>query len=217
MSHVMGVPVSEVVKESIGLAFVTYPQAISLIPNFAQVFGVLFFSVLVVAGLSSAVSLVEAFSSAIIDKFHYSRKVVVSVVCTTGFLGSVVFTARSGLYWIDIVDHFITHYGLVVIGLLECLLVGWVLKSKKLREHINHAAGTTLSAFWDICIKFITPAVLVTLLINDICKEVSAPYEGYPWVAIILLGRDWILIALIAALFISIKGWRRDLKATESV
>ena len=90
-----GQPVSEVVEESIGLAFVTYPQAISLMPGFANLFGVVFFTSLVIAGLSSAISLVEAFSSAIIDKFHFSRGSVVSIVCVSGFLGSIIFTAKK--------------------------------------------------------------------------------------------------------------------------
>ncbi len=211
MSFATGKPIGGVVKESIGLAFVAYPQAISLMPAFANVFGVLFFGALVIAGLSSAISLVEAFSSAVIDKFHYSRKAVVSVVCTVGFLGSLVFTARSGLYWVDIVDHFITHYGLVVIGILECVLVAWVFKSAKLRAHINHAGGIVLTKLWDVCVGFVTPAVLIVLLVNDLSKELTNPYGDYPWVAIILIGRDWLLVALIAALIISMRPWRSDL------
>lgn len=211
MSFTTGKPVSEVVRESIGLAFVTYPQAISLLPGMANVFGIVFFSTLVVAGLSSAVSLVEAFSSAVIDKFHYPRKTVVSVVCITGFLGSIVFTARSGLYWLDIVDHFINQYGLVVAGLLECFLIGWIFKASRLREHINHAGGVILSKAWDVCVKFITPAVLLFLIFNSLSQEVTKPYGDYSWVAIIMIGRDWLMLALIAALFVSLRGWKRDL------
>jgi len=208
-----GQPVSQVVKESIGLAFVTYPQAISLMPAFAHLFGIVFFVSLVIAGLSSAISLVEAFSSAVIDKFHFSRGTVVTAVCISGFLGSIVFTAKSGLYWIDIVDHFITHYGLVVIGLIECVLIGWVFKAARLREHINHATGKTLSAFWDVCIRYITPLVLVILLVNDLRAEVRAPYEGYSWLAILMIGRDWLMIALIISLFVAMVPWKRDLQA----
>jgi len=215
MAVTTGQPVSEVVKESIGLAFVTYPQAISLMPAFSNLFGVVFFGSLVIAGLSSAVSLVEAFSSAIIDKFHYSRGSVVSVVCITGFLGSIIFTAKSGLYWIDIVDHFITHYGLVVIGILECFVVGWIFKASKLREHINHASGKVLNGFWDVCIKVVTPLVLILLLVNDLKTELSAPYEGYSWMAILMIGRDWLVIALIVSLFIAMRPWKRELKEVE--
>lgn len=212
MAAATGQPVSEVVKESIGLAFVAYPQAISLMPAFANLFGIVFFTSLVIAGLSSAISLVEAFSSAVIDKFHYPRGAVVSFVCITGFFGSIVFTAESGLYWIDIVDHFVTHYGLVVIGLIECLLIGWLFKASKLREHISHASEKALSGFWDVCIKVITPLALIALLINDLKEELSRPYEGYPWMAIRMIGRDWLMIALIISLFVAQRPWKRELE-----
>ncbi|MCK5082967.1 MAG: sodium-dependent transporter, partial [Candidatus Omnitrophica bacterium] len=196
---------------------VTYPQAISLMPDFAaNLFGVVFFGSLVIAGLSSAISLVEAFSSAVIDKFHYPRGTVVSVVCITGFVGSIIFTAKSGLYWIDIVDHFITHYGLVVIGLLECIVIGWIFKASKLREHIDHATGKTLTRFWDVCIKVITPLVLIMMLVNDLRMEILTPYEGYSWMAILMIGRDWLVIALIVALFISMRPWKKHWEKRKS-
>jgi NSS family neurotransmitter:Na+ symporter len=212
MATKTGQPVSEVVKESIGLAFVAYPQAISLMPAFANLFGVVFFVSLVIAGLSSAVSLVEAFTAAIIDKFHYTRRPVVSAVCITGFLGSIIFTAKSGLFWIDIVDHFITHYGLVTIGLIECVLVGWIFKAGKLREHINQASGKSLNGFWDICIKFMAPLALLALLVYDLKAELAAPYGGYSRIAILMIGRDWLMVALIISLFVAMMPWKRTLK-----
>lgn len=215
MSVATGKPISEVVNKSIGLAFVTYPQAISLIPAFGKVFGVLFFSSLVIAGLSSAISIVEAFSSAVIDKFRWTRESVVTFLCIAGFLGSIIFTAQSGLFWLDIVDHFITHYGLVIIGILQCVVVGWVYKAKKMREHINHASGGNLSVLWDICIKVITPAVLIFLVVRDVSTEVLVPYEGYSWIAIIMLGRDWLIVALIVALILSFKPWKKELVIKE--
>ncbi len=216
MAQATGKPVGEVVTESIGLAFVTYPEAISNMPAFAaRTFGVIFFSVLVLAGISSGISLVEAFSAAVIDKFHFSRKTVVSVVCLTGFLGSIIFTAESGLFWVDILDHFVTNYGLVIIGILECILVGWIFGAHRLREHINHAGGITMTTMWDVCVRFIAPTVLTVLLMNSFYNEVKAPYGGYPWVSIILIGRDWIGIALIAALFVTMQPWKRELESEE--
>ncbi|MDP8265274.1 MAG: sodium-dependent transporter [Candidatus Aceula lacicola] len=217
MSFTTGLPVEEVVKESIGLAFVTYPKAISLMPGFANIFGVLFFVTLVIAGLSSAISLVEAFASAVIDKFHYPRRVIVSVVCAAGFFGSMVFSTKAGIYWVDIVDHFITHYGLVAIGIIECLLVGWVLKSEKLRDHINHVTQKSLTPAWDVCVRFVTPTVLGILLINDLGKEIAQPYGGYSWMAIVLIGRDWLLAALIVSLFVAARHWKRDLEVVEVI
>lgn len=216
MAQATGQPIDAVVKESIGLAFVAYPQAISLMPAFAQLFGVLFFGSLVVAGLSSAISLIEAFSSAIVDKFHYDRGAVVTTVCLIGFAGSIIFTARSGLFWVDIVDHFITHYGLVLVGILECLLVGWILGAKKLRAHMDHAGGSRLTWWWDVSVKFVIPIVLGGLLINDLKSEVAQAYEGYSWIAIITIGRDWLMVALIVALFLAAASWKRSLHDEDS-
>jgi len=215
MATTLGKPVAEVVKESIGLAFVAYPQAISLIPGFAQIFGVVFFASLVIAGLSSGVSLIEAFTSAVIDKFHYSRRSVVTWVCMTGFLGSLLFTARSGLFWVDIVDHFITHYGLVIVGILECILVGWIFRAKKLREHIEHAGVIKLWRAWDISVRYIVPGVLLVLLVHDVVTEMVQPYEGYPAGALFLLGYNWLLVALIISLFVAMRPWQKDLSKEE--
>ncbi len=215
MAHATGKPVGEVVTESIVLAFVTYPQAISMMPFFAKIFGVVFFSALVLAGLTSAISLVEAFTSAVIDKFHYPRASVVTAVCVTGFLMSMVFTCRGGMFWIDILDHFVTNYGLVLIGLLECILVGWVFKAKRLRAHINHAGDIAMTRLWDISVRFVIPVVLGVLIVKSLFREITAPYEGYSWVAILLIGRDWLFAAMIAGLFIAMRPWRRELKIQE--
>ncbi|MFC1510249.1 sodium-dependent transporter [Candidatus Omnitrophota bacterium] len=212
MAHSTGVPVSEVVKESIGLAFVAYPTAISLMPAFAKIFGFVFFSSLVIAGISSGISLVEAFSAAVIDKFQYPRKIVVSVVCLTGFFASIIFTAKSGLYWVDILDHFVTHYGLVIGGILECILIGWIFKASKLREHIMKAGNVGLSSFWEVCIKIITPLILVIILIHDLIIEFSAAYEGYPVLSLLLIGRDWLIAAFVVSLIVSQHRWIKELE-----
>ncbi len=210
MATIKGVEVSEVVKESIGLAFVAYPQAISLMPNFAEVFGVIFFVSLVIAGLSSGVSLVEAFSSAMIDKYGFQRKTVVTFTCVIGFLGSLVFATQGGLFWLDIVDHFITHYELVIIGLLECLVIGWVLKAEVLRQYMDDVSSTNLPKIWDFCVKIMVPVVLVVLLVNDLKTEFAEPYEGYPVSALVFLGVGWPLVGLIASIIISKAPWVRE-------
>ncbi|MFH1459147.1 MAG: sodium-dependent transporter [Candidatus Omnitrophota bacterium] len=209
MANSTAVPISEVVQESIGLAFVVYPKAISLLPAFSREFGLIFFAILVIAGLSSGISILEAVTSAIIDKFHYSRKVVVSVLSVIGFLGGIIFTTRAGLFWLDIVDHAVTHYGIVITAIFECIIIGWVFKAKRLRMHINHYSVWKLKKWWwDVSIKFIAPLILLGLLISTILEEIAKPYGDYSRLATIVIGRDWLIYTLFFAIIISTYAWK---------
>ncbi|RKY37422.1 MAG: sodium-dependent transporter [Candidatus Omnitrophota bacterium] len=216
MAHATSVEFGKVVKESIGLAFVAYPKAISMLPYFPRLFGVIFFAILTIAGLSSAISILEAFSSAIIDKFHYSRKIVVSVLSVFGFLGGIIFTTQAGLYWLDIVDHFLTQYGLILAAIFECIVLGWIYGVKKLRTHINHYARWHLGRWWDFSIKFVSPLILFALFISSLSNEVLTPYAGYPWLAIILIGRDWLIYTLFFAIIVAAHPWRVEPRERES-
>jgi NSS family neurotransmitter:Na+ symporter len=200
-------PLSEVVSQSIGLAFVAYPRAVSLIPG-GNLFGAIFFFCLVVAGLSSSISIIEAFTSAVVDKFGLRRGLLVTAVSIIGFLGSIVFTTQAGLFWLDIVDHFLTHYGLVVVGILECILVGWLFKLEALRKHINSISSLKLGTWWNGLIKYFVPLVLGTVLLVDLVHELSKSYGGYSWTSLILIGVDWVLLTLLAGFVIASQLWR---------
>jgi NSS family neurotransmitter:Na+ symporter len=209
MAGVKGVPIDEVVNKSIGLAFVTYPQAISMIPSFSKLFGILFFTILVFAGLSSSISIIEAFTASIMDKFHLPRRSVVSIVCLIGFLGGIIFTTGAGLYWLDIVDHFLTTYGLVIVGILECFVIGWYLKASRMREHINRVSPVKVGGWWDFSIRVVTPCILFVILVSSLFQEFAAPYENYPVKWLILIGRDWVIATIIAAFVLSNYEWKK--------
>jgi NSS family neurotransmitter:Na+ symporter len=209
MAASQGKPIADVVTKSIGLAFVAYPQAVSLMPG-GNFFGAIFFLSLFIAGLSSSISIIEAFTSAVVDKFGISRKTIVSIVCTLGFLGSIIFTTQAGLIWLDIADHFLTHYGLVVVGIAECILVGWFFKLDVLRNHLNKISSIKLGGWWDFLIKFFVPLVLSVILIGDLYTEIKQPYEGYSWTSLILIGRDWVILTFIVALVIAMRPWKTE-------
>ncbi len=209
MAHAQGKDISEVVSQSIGLAFVAYPKALSLMPG-GNLFGAIFFFCLVVAGLSSSVSIIEAFASAMIDKFGLPRKPLVSVLCVIGFVGSIVFTTQSGLLWLDIVDHFLTNYGLVVVGIAECILAGWLFDITILQKHVNRVSSIKLGRFWIVLIRYFVPLVLGIMLAGAIKDEVTRPYEGYGWAAIIMIGLMWVVLTILAAVVIALRPWRTE-------
>lgn len=222
MSAVQNIPIDQVVTQGIGLAFVAFPQAISTLPFgvFNNLFGIIFFFCLVIAGISSAISIMEAFTSAILDKFHYHRRRVVTILSFIGFAGGFVFTNSSGLYFLDIVDHFINNYGLLTVGILQCLIVGWWVKDKFLINHIvKNSPGTPgqkiilrhfLHGFWSYCIKFLCPIVLIIILVLSLRRDVTRPYEDYPVVYLIMLGVGCLIITHIIGYFFSRLRWKEE-------
>jgi NSS family neurotransmitter:Na+ symporter len=205
-----GKPIADVVTKSIGLAFVAYPKAVSMMPG-GNLFGAIFFLCLFVAGISSSISIGEAFIAALVDKFGYNRKSVVNAICIAGFIGSILFTTQAGLLWLDIVDHFLTHYGLVLVGIFECILVGWFFKLKVLRNHVNKISSIQVGFWWEVLIKYFVPLILGILLVKDLYSEVTKPYEGYSWASLILIGRDWVLLTLLAAFVVASRPWKTEI------
>jgi neurotransmitter:Na+ symporter, NSS family len=225
MALKQGVPIQEVVSSGIGLAFVAYPKAISLLP-FGQIFGILFFFLLTIAGISSSISIIEAFTSAIIDKFGVSRRRVITTLCILGFLGSLLFASHAGLYWLDIVDHFLNQYGLLTVGFIEALIIGWLFRTRELKDHIAENLGLSgkkhrifkyvILQLWNYCIKFITPVALGFALIYSLIGEFKKPYEGYPVSGIIILGIGWLLVTHMAAFGLSGLPWKTDSRGHKS-
>ncbi len=212
MAQVMGKPVGEVVTGGPGLAFITYPTAISLLPTVPAVFGFIFFLTLLTLGIDSAFSLVEAAVTAVHDRWPISRKKATWLLSSIAFVLGLIFTTRGGLYWLDIVDHFANNYGLVGVGLAESLIIGYVFGAKRFREHVNRDSEVKLGRWWDLCIKFLTPLLLSILMVWSLVQEFRSPYSGYPQWALIVGG--WGVILVLINLGVLLMGRRAFLRVS---
>ena len=207
MAQANGVEFGEAIKAGPGLAFVVYPEAINQLPAGNRIFGALFFLVLIVAGLSSAISLTEAFSCSVCDKFNITRKKATTIICSIGLLGSIIFCTRAGLFILDIVDHFINNYALIIGGILECMLIGWVLKSRVMRRHVNKVSSVKLWPVWDIAVRFVTPIMLIMIVGGALFNEFSARYGGYSVKALLLIGGGILFGTRLASFVLSHFKW----------
>ncbi|MBU5314892.1 sodium-dependent transporter [Clostridium bornimense] len=208
MATSQGVPIEEVVSGGIGLAFIVFPKVFSIMGVWGNILGVLFFMCLIFAGLTSSVSLVEAVTAPIIDKTGWNRKKVVTWICILGFVASIAFATNAGLYLLDIIDNFINNYGIVVVGLLEAFVIGWIIKPAAIRNHTNSVSYFRIGKWWDITIKYITPVVLAFMLVSSIINEIRNPYEGYSLAALFVYGWAIIGIGIIGSLLISRTPWK---------
>ncbi|WP_244833991.1 sodium-dependent transporter [Clostridium sp. BJN0001] len=203
-----GVPVDEVVSSGIGLAFIVFPKVFSIMGTWGNILGTLFFACLIFAGTTSTVSLVEAVSSPIIDKSGWSRKKVVSLICGTGSILSIAFATNAGLYFLDIIDNFINNYGIITIGFLEAVFVGWILKPDTIRNHTNSVSYFKIGKWWNLTIKYITPFILGFMLISSIIKEINSTYGGYSFAATFIYGWGVVGAAIIIAIIITRLPWK---------
>jgi len=183
LMQALSVPVGEVSAASVGLAFITWPVAVSMLPGANAFFGVLFFLCLFLLGLSSAYFLAYGGVIApLMDKFGWSRTKTALGVCIVGFLIGIIFTCEGGLYWgADLLDRAVSFYGLLITGALACLVVGWVFPASKLREYVNKTSDFKIGAWFDWMVKVVVPTGLLFVVIQGgFLKDIPESYGGYP-------------------------------------
>jgi neurotransmitter:Na+ symporter, NSS family len=203
------VAVEEVATDGVGLAFVAFPSIINELPGLNSLFGVLFFGSLVFAGFTSALSILETIIAGLRDKFNLSRPAAVNAVCGPAFLVSLIYTTGGGIGFLDIVDRFINNYGLVLSGLVQVLLVGWIARElPRLRDHVNSVSDVYVGAWWTISLRFITPLILGAATLFNIYTELSEPYGGYPVSALLMLGGGVALGAVVMGFVLAVPRWR---------
>jgi NSS family neurotransmitter:Na+ symporter len=194
MAHEQGKELTDVVSAGVGLAFVTLPAAINELPA-PYILGPLLFLALTIAGLSSHISIIEAVTSAIIDKLKWSRKKAASIVCGVGAIVSLAFATNGGLLLLDLVDYFTNNIGIVVSCFVELLLMVWVFKITNVRRYVNEVSEIKVGPWFEICLRFISPAILAVIVFNTLKTTLAEGYGGYAQSDLLLLG--WGLLALL--------------------
>lgn len=211
-----GQAVSDVLSGGVGLAFVTYPTIINSLPAPA-LFGIMFFLMLLTLAVDSAFSLVESVANGLVDKFGWKHQKAIIIIAGVGFLIGLAFTTQAGLYWLDIIDRWIEFFGLSMIVLLECYIVGWLGKSSKLRKYANCYSDVKFARWWDLLIKFFIPVILIVLIISDCVGLIKNGYGDYPRRALIFGGWIPVLLLPVIALAIGSSKKREKVDAGEVI
>lgn len=191
MAQAQGVAVGEVAGAGIGLAFIAFPVLLNEAPGGALL-GVLFFGSLVVAGLTSLVSVIEVVVSAVRDKFELGRVAAAMVVGVPATLVSLgLFSTASGVYVLDTLDHFINQYGILVVAVVSMVVVTWMVRAlPSLAAHHNLTGSLRLGTTWQTLVGVIAPIALTYVLVDALITELDTPYEDYPtW---LLIGFGWV-------------------------
>lgn len=165
------------------LIFITLPnvfqQAFGAVPMLAYVFAVMFYFLLVVAALTSTISMHEVVTAYVSEEFSMKRRKaawivtiacsVVGVFCALSF-GPLSDVKLFGLSIFDFFDYVSSNIFLPVGGMFIAIFTGWYLNRKFVKDEITNG-GTVRAPYFKAFIfvlRFVAPIAIGLILLNQL-------------------------------------------------
>ncbi len=172
-------------SEDIGpsLLFITMPnvfqQAFGSMPVLSYVVSVLFYFLLVVAALTSTISMHEVVTAYVSEEFTMTRRkaaTIVTIACSTvGVFCALSFGPLDGfklfgMTLFDLFDYVSSNIFLPVGGMFIALFVGWYLDKKIVRDEVTNN-GTLRAPYLRLIVfilRYVAPIAIGFILINQL-------------------------------------------------
>ncbi|KAI9551816.1 hypothetical protein GHT06_022155 [Daphnia sinensis] len=183
LSYETNQPIENVVEGGTGLAFISYPEAISKFDSVPQLFAVLFFLMLITLAIGSASGLAGCIITILSDDIpQIPRWIITAVVCAASFLIGLVYVTPGGQYILDLVDYFGGGFIIYVMVIAQTIAVCWVYGLEKIVRDIRFMLGFGLGIYWKLtwCI-FIPIALAVIFIYAMVVYEPLKTDDGEPY------------------------------------
>uniref|UniRef100_G3P3S3 Transporter n=1 Tax=Gasterosteus aculeatus aculeatus TaxID=481459 RepID=G3P3S3_GASAC len=191
-----------------GLAFIVFSEAVVEMPG-AQIWAILFFTMLFSLGLSSMFGNLEGVLTPIRDlqllPVWIPNALVTAVTCLMAFSMALIFTMASGNYWVEIFNSYVGSVPLLIVAFFEIIAVIYVYGMKNFSEDIYFMTGKKPNLFWKVCWRVISPLMLLVVLIELFPKTEVKPYPDWVFAIIILLSAVPVIPIPLVALYHLIK------------
>lgn len=160
------------------LVFVTLPEVFSMMPA-TGLWSVLFFTLLLVAALTSAISIGEVSIAFVQDRFGKSRRMATLIVTLPLFalstLCSLSFGVLSdfkiaGLTIFNLLDTVTSNYMLPTGALLICIFMGWFAPKGFFRKELTPSLGRDRRIYGiiEFIVRWIAPVLILIVLLSSI-------------------------------------------------
>lgn len=176
---------TEGMKSGPKLMFISLPKVFQAMGASGNVIGCVFFSMVLFAAITSAVSVMEAVVVSIMDKFHMSRNkagIIEGLIALVG--GIIVCMGYNKLYFeaklpnasegetaqiLDVMDYISNNCLMPVVAFLTCILIGWVLKPKTVIDEVEKNGNKMgRKKLYVIMLKYVAPIFLILLLLQTL-------------------------------------------------
>jgi NSS family neurotransmitter:Na+ symporter len=159
-----------------GLMFGVLPKVFNNMPG-GSVIGVVFFLMVLLAALTSSISLMETVVSTIQDKWKLGRK----MSCLTVFGASVVlgllscfgFSIWSGFTPLNMdiltfFDFLTNSVMMPLVALVTAIFVGYVLKPKAVIEEVEISERFKMKGMFSVMIRYVAPVFILIILVSSV-------------------------------------------------
>lgn len=159
-----------------GLVFLTLPKVFQSM-QFGYVWALMFFVLLAVAALTSAISLLEVVVAYLVEEKKYSRIkatiITVIVITSLGILTTLSFGPLKdvtifGLTLFDLFDYVSSNILLPVGGILISIFAGWRLDKALLLEELSNGGKLKVRLFrpFVFILKYVAPVFIFLIILN---------------------------------------------------
>jgi NSS family neurotransmitter:Na+ symporter len=164
----------------------------------------------------------ESILTSIVDKTGWRRCIVLPVLSVVGFLSGLFYITQAGFNWLDAIDGFVNGtWGIAFMGLLECIVLGWLWRIGTLRRHANSRSDWKLGKWWDYLIRLVIPVTLGTLFFWQLFDDYQQGGPGLlgflktptgEWILTRCVGFGIVAMVPVVAIILSLIKGRRDIQ-----
>ena len=165
--------------EGTSLMFSTLPRVFASMPG-GSIIGGVFFLLVMLAALTSSISLMETVVSILQDKLKWSRNVTCLAVIGLCLAFGIPSSLSKGvwkdftIFGKDIFDFFDFSANSVImpiVAVLTCVFVGYVLKPKTVIEEAR--MGRRDGALFSVVIRYVAPVCILLILLSSLLGELG--------------------------------------------
>lgn len=164
-----------------GLMFISLPKIFQAMGPIGTAIGLLFFLMVTFAAVTSAVSVMEAIVSSIMDHFRLSRRRSVCLVTLYAVVTGVIVCLGYNVFYfelplpngataqiLDLMDYASNNCLMPLVALFTCILIGWVVKPRAIIEEVEYGGYQfQRKILYVAMIKVIAPLLLLVLLLQQ--------------------------------------------------
>ncbi|MBW2267784.1 MAG: sodium-dependent transporter [Deltaproteobacteria bacterium] len=168
---VIGTAGTEADIGNVGALFITLPGAFAEMGAAGRWVGTLFFAVLIVGALTSAISLLEVVVSAAMDGLGWGR--TRAAWLSAAAMATLGIPAAFNIEVLDVMDKVASNLFLLGGALGLSLFVGWRMQDP-VAEVTLGTDGVRWFFLWRMLLRFVVPAVLVFVLVQAVPDTLAA-------------------------------------------